>query len=95
MLSLALLAMSNAKRAANVTYLGCYLVKFQNSSGHFYRNDSWIAVQSPFLSSKLQRAVELQALGYFALKAAGYLQNATLAFQALWDYGREGDFGGN
>lgn len=90
-----MLALKNYQRNDNASYLGCYLVKFQNSSGHFYRNESWIPVQSPFLSSPWQRAVELQSLSYFALKATGYLTNATMAVQGLWDYIRFGDFGGS
>ncbi len=87
--------MNNAQRYDDVYDLGCYLVKFQNASGHFNRDPTWPTVQSPFLSSSIQRVVEMQSWGFFALKAAKFNSNATLAFQALWDYVRLGDFGGN
>ena len=92
---MAILSLNNNGQTANVTYLICYLVKFQNATGHFVRNSSWPSVQSPFLQSPLARTVELQAYGYMALVAAGslYAPNITLAARALWDYMRWYDFG--
>jgi len=70
LLAFAVIAFHNAGRHQNASFLACYLVKFQNATGHFWRNSTWAPNQSPFLSSPHSRQVELHAFGVQALIAA-------------------------